>query len=231
MVQSIRDLVQSIRTRTTRIDQVRVINQIDQISQVSGDVLNDATTTQLIRSIIENADRLGLVWKLRPGTVASTSATVMQVILDGSTVPIRCVSLLGPMMVGTRVMTVLTPPSGCHVIGMAGISGWASLTPASGWSGDIRYRMVSSPPNAVQLYIRVTPGTKTDGTTLFTLPVGFRPLTAGTDVAVAVSSMAGATAQSPHLNVPSTGVVTIWGCANANGINLDTLFTVDNAGL
>jgi len=211
------------------MERSRIVGQIREITSNSP---ADAATVQLVRSIVENADRLGLVWKLRPGTMARSSANgTPRVILDGSTESIRCMSLLGPMMVGTRVIAVLTPPSGCHVIGLSGLTGWSSLTLTGGWTGAARYRPLSSPPSAVQLYMRMTPGTKADATAIFTLPTGVRPLTTGVDIPVAITSMAGATAQSPHLYVSTNGVVSIWGCGNASGLNVDTWFTTDNGGL
>jgi hypothetical protein len=223
---------QAIREQKRAEEAMARANLVDDIRNITNDSPADAATMQLVRSIVENAERLGLVWKLRPGTIATSAANeTPRVILDGSNQPIRCMSLFGPMMVGTRVITVLSPPSGCHVIGMIGLSGWRVLSLAGGWTGNARCRTIPSPPNAVQLYLRIAPGTKLDGTTIFTLPDGFRPKTSGVDVVVAVSAMAGATAQSPHLYINTSGNVSLYGCGNTSGLNLDGWFTTDNGGI
>lgn len=221
---------EAVRLRNEWRETSAEIRIIDQIREISSDHSADASTVQLVQSIVANAERLGLVWKMRPGTITrSGSDGTPRVILDGTTQPIRCMSLLGPMMVGTRVIAVLSPPAGCHVIGVGGLTGWQPLSLSGGWTGNARYRTIPSPPNSVQLYMRISPGTRTDGTTIFTMPVGYRPLTSGVDIALAVSSMAGATAQSPHIYISTGGAVAIYGCANAAGLNLDGFFTLDNA--
>jgi hypothetical protein len=104
---------------------------------------------------------------------------------------------------------------------------WTVATLANGWTGTFKYRQVPSPPGAWQFFIRIIPGTKADGTTVTTLPVGSRPLH-DQDVDVSVTSMAGATAQSPHLNFSaSTGVISCWGCANTGSANAAALLPFD----
>lgn len=72
----------------------------------------------LADAVLERARRLGLVWRLRPATV--TSAGTIRVQIDGDTAPIRVVSMLGPVAVGARVMVLITPPAGNHIVGWIG---------------------------------------------------------------------------------------------------------------
>lgn len=86
----------------------------DQTAQGSSDL---AGITELVRA----ADRLGLTWGLRPGTVNSIaapfSAREASVQMDGDTVTIPVVSLIGDLIVGDRVMVMRVPPSGEYAIG------------------------------------------------------------------------------------------------------------------
>lgn len=77
-------------------------------------VATDAATTALVA----NADRLGLKWDLRPGTVAGVNP--LTVIVDGDTEPIGATSMIGVVATGARVFILITPPSGVFIIGALG---------------------------------------------------------------------------------------------------------------
>lgn len=75
----------------------------------------------IARAIAERADSLGLVWKLRPATLMPPSPSgQLQIMYDGDSVTINAVSLIGRLPVGARVMCVVTPPAGNHIIGFLG---------------------------------------------------------------------------------------------------------------
>lgn len=75
----------------------------------------------IAEAVLERASRLGLMWRLRPATVVSVAADgTIRAVYDGDTVPIRVVSMVGPVTVGARVMVVKSPPSGNHIVGWAG---------------------------------------------------------------------------------------------------------------
>lgn len=75
----------------------------------------------LAAAIIRRMEERGLFWALRPGTVVTPAVDgTLRVQYDNDTVPVRVVSLVGPLPVDTRVMCVLSPPSGNHVIGFLG---------------------------------------------------------------------------------------------------------------
>jgi len=101
------------------------------------------------QAMVENANRLGLTWQLRPATVITViSPTLVMATYDGDTVPIGMVNLTAPLLVGARVMAMAVPPSGNFIIGhsasnpQAGIIAIAqrttSSTPASGAQGVLR---------------------------------------------------------------------------------------------
>lgn len=65
-------------------------------------------------AIADNAERLGLIWRLRPATVID--ATTLTV--DGDTEPIAWTdSLIGPAAPDQRVWVATVPPSGNYIVG------------------------------------------------------------------------------------------------------------------
>ncbi|MGI5151396.1 hypothetical protein ACQEVC_34370 [Plantactinospora sp. CA-294935] len=75
----------------------------------------------IAEAVLESLARLGLMWRLRPATVASVETDgTPHAIFDGDTVPIRVVSMVGPVAVNARVMVMTSPPSGNHIVGWAG---------------------------------------------------------------------------------------------------------------
>jgi len=70
------------------------------------------------RGIVDNANRLGLTWRLSIGTVMeASSSNRLLVILDGDEAEISVTSMMGEVTVGRRVYVVSIPPSGNYVIG------------------------------------------------------------------------------------------------------------------
>lgn len=90
---------------------------------------------------------------------------------------------------------------------------WNNLTFANGWTGSFRYMRVASPAKHVVIDCALTPGTKADGTTIGTLPVGYRP-TAGKDVVTVAAPQV--TTQSPHFNITTGGAINCWGWGSAS---------------
>lgn len=129
MVSSLSQALQRRERDAAATSTARLSSVVDLVGELSTDAAADAATTQLVRSIVSNAERLGLVWKLRPSTVSvATTSGVTMVTIDGTTTPIRGMSLVGDLPVGARVMAVLTPPSGVHVVGFLGSHGGISTT-------------------------------------------------------------------------------------------------------
>jgi hypothetical protein len=85
-------------------------------------------TAELIRSLRENAGRLGFIWLRRYGTVRRVSGLVVEVALDGdapdsdqsdpSTAHVRANSLIGTVPTYARVAVDSVPPDAHYVIGM-----------------------------------------------------------------------------------------------------------------
>jgi hypothetical protein len=75
--------------------------------------------TQLT-ALLKQADRLGLTWGRRPGTVANITGLFTprqaSVIMDGDDVGVTVVSLVGDLAVGDRVMVDRVPPAGLYAI-------------------------------------------------------------------------------------------------------------------
>lgn len=67
------------------------------------------------KQLIDDAQRLGISWILRPGTVIITDP--LKVTFDGDETPISVVSLIGVLAPETRIMGLLVPPGGNFIIG------------------------------------------------------------------------------------------------------------------
>ena len=86
--------------------------------------LNQTTSLASVSELLAQAQRLGLTWELRPGTVKQaddvTSAFNPLVSMDGDDIDtlISTSSLAGPLAVGMRVMVMFVPPAGNYVIGI-----------------------------------------------------------------------------------------------------------------
>ena len=80
---------------------------------MTGPASQDALAT--VQAVVENAQRLGLTWALRPATVASSDPTAT---FDGDTAPIAMTSLIGTVRPGQRVRALIVPPSGNFIVGV-----------------------------------------------------------------------------------------------------------------
>lgn len=67
------------------------------------------------KQLVDDAQRLGISWTLRPATVNITDP--LKVTFDGDEVPISAVSLVGYLAEGARVMGLLVPPGGNFIVG------------------------------------------------------------------------------------------------------------------
>lgn len=78
----------------------------------------------MVKAVQTNAQRLGLTWERRPGTVdqINDSASTFKVIIDGDTAAIEVVSLIGALSIGDRVMVDGVPPGANFAVGFLGSS-------------------------------------------------------------------------------------------------------------
>ncbi len=82
----------------------------------------------IVRALVDRADELGWIWRLRPGTVTTPGPDGQtRIIYDGDTVALDTVSLVGRLPEGARVMGLLTPPAGNHILGFLGYDFPASV--------------------------------------------------------------------------------------------------------
>ncbi len=76
--------------------------------------LSESDVKTLVQELIDNAKRLGLIWEIRPGTVASFAHPNLYVRLDGDDTALPCTSLVGHAGAGSRVYVFLIPPAGAY---------------------------------------------------------------------------------------------------------------------
>ncbi len=74
-----------------------------------------------IKAIQDNAERLGLTWRLRVAKVSPTPAATPNaaaVTIDGDSESIPAVSMIGPLFGDQRVYVITSPPAGNHIVGL-----------------------------------------------------------------------------------------------------------------
>ncbi len=146
-----------------------------------------AALTAAAQQVVADARRLGLTWTLQNATVVTASPIGLQ--MDGDIVTIAAISMIGPIGVGLRVYVIQVPPGGNYIVGYVGATkipglagNWTAMTLSGGWTNvgttevTAQYRLVSSPPNTLQIVGEIAAGTLTDGTVVANLPSGFRPI-------------------------------------------------------
>lgn len=81
------------------------------------------------RAVQDRQDKRGLSWHLRPATVAAYGADgQLRIVYDDDSTPVNAVSIIGRLPVGGRVMGMITPPAGNHVVGFLGADAPANNT-------------------------------------------------------------------------------------------------------
>jgi hypothetical protein len=81
----------------------------------------DLPIGDIARAIQARAEELGLVWRLRPATVAAPGPSGQtRIVYDGDTVQVDAVSIIGRLPTDARVMGLISPPAGNHVVGFLG---------------------------------------------------------------------------------------------------------------
>lgn len=97
----------------------------------------------------------------------------------------------------------------------------------NGWTGTIRYRRLVSPPNTIQVYANLVPGTKVDGTTITTMPVGYLAGTAQ-DMPAMGSPTAAAGGQAPHVGIQAAnGILWCFGVTAATAVTINSSYSLD----
>lgn len=82
-----------------------------------------ASIRSAVRATVDDAVRLGLVWRLRPGTIYSSgnaNPNATPVIVDGDNAQMIGRSWVGPLANGQRVWCLFVPPAGVYIVGIIG---------------------------------------------------------------------------------------------------------------
>lgn len=82
-------------------------------------VAGDLAQAQM-QALIKNAVDLGIIWQMRPATVADAkvkNGKITAVLFDGDDEPIAMTTLIGPVYVDQRVMVAVVPPAANFIIG------------------------------------------------------------------------------------------------------------------
>lgn len=83
------------------------------------------TALAAVQAAIDDAARLGLTWRLRPGTVGGSGVANpvrVPVVVDGDDATTKASSMVGALAAGQRVWCAQIPPAGLYVIGIIGTS-------------------------------------------------------------------------------------------------------------
>lgn len=172
------------------------------------------------QALIENAQRLGLIWVRRPATISSADLGAVTAIFDGDTEPIAMTSMIGPVGVDQRVYVDIVPPAGNFIVGIV-VTSWIAPTLLNSWTNfgsgfqSARFRRLIS--GQVEIQGLVTGGTG-PASTVFTLPAGYRPTAALVFSTIANNAIA-------RLDVEADGDVR-WQAGGTNAfLSLNCVFT------
>lgn len=118
-----------------------------------------------VKTIQDNAERLGLIWTRVPATITSTEP--LQGILDNDTEPIGLISMIGPCFIGERVYVDNVPPGAHFVSGVIDAYGAAIfagpnsagtlVSSTAGAEGAVPSNQWSPSGNGVQPRLQVPP--------------------------------------------------------------------------
>lgn len=166
--------------------------------------------------------------------VESTGSTVNWGSATYNTVPLAMGfrSVNTTIDAGSSIITAAPLAAADPVAGLPTAETWHAATLANGWTNagggnpNMQYRLVASPPNCVQLHGRIVPGTKANGTSIFALPVGYRPATQAILPVTADNTVADPIAA--HIVIQTGGSVTIGACSTVNTfLAIQCLFPLD----
>jgi hypothetical protein len=192
-----------------------------------------AALTAAAQQVVADAKRLGLIWTLQNATVTSTNPVKVE--MDGDNVSIQVASMIGSVSLGLRVYVIQVPPAGNFIVGFVGpvSARWQTMSLLNGWTnpggGNVsaQYRVVSSPPNTLQLVGVINAGTITNATTVATLSTGFNP-SGNIYFPVATLPPGFGTAVSPSLLIDPSGNLKVFGLAGGTtAISFNALIPLD----
>lgn len=148
------------------------------------------------QAIVENANRLGLTWQMRIGTIIDRGVSD-KVQLDGDDTAIGAVPLSGNPAVGQRVYVISVPPGGAFIVGQVAMweSGSATVTFAAATSNSSA--VIFNRPFLAQprVFLNINSGS---GNTSFWFPKAFNITTTGFTLHVFKQSGLAANAWTGH---------------------------------
>lgn len=208
-------------------------NTVAQIAaEIGSSSIRDTATLQLLRSIVSNSDKLGLSWSMRPGTTVEPDPTdgSTRVIIDGSTTAIPIMSFIGQVPAGARVMVLISPPAGHHIIGCVDATAgeWYQPTLLNGWHNmaghqPMSFRLLANPPRSVQVVGALDPGTIGWSVLLAQVPEYFWPKS------TAAFGCGGRIyyERTPHIEVTTTGDVWLYHSNNDEYTFVNAMYPLD----
>lgn len=191
------------------------------------------------RQVLDAMQRKGMIPTVRMATVdgqsnswqpvpqAGTQPMFVPVVFDGDSQTVYVNTAIGPVLQGDRVIVMSFAQGVNYIMGLASIvtPGWANIFPTQ-WTVSTVFQCTFRDNRSDLVFITghlTTVGTKTDGTTIATLPTAYRP-TRAQDIDVIVDATVSG-GQSPHVNIGTNGVMTVWGCGNASGVGFNSWFS------
>lgn len=168
----------------------------------------------------------GLPNGLRTATVTAVTAAGITISVNGAPLSgLACLDAIQPAVGDT--VSVFKQDQTWLILGRARLdpSPWQSVQLNNGWTGILAVRVVWGAGKSLQIAASMTPGTKTDGTTIATLPSGFIPPRSWDIPGTASALVTGG--QSPHFNITTAGAVNCWGYGSSTGAGVQALVPMD----
>lgn len=163
---------------------------------------------------------------LRTAVVAAVTTSGITLSINGSTVgPFACLDTMLPVVGDT--VSVFRQDSTWIIIGRPTLnpSPWYLPTLQNGWSGTFGVRLVRGAGLSMQVAAEISGGTKTDGTTICTLPAPYIPQSSF-DVPCAAGTLVSG-GQAPHLLFQNSGPVKCQGLASSSFAAVQVIIALD----
>jgi hypothetical protein len=180
-------------------------------------------TTKLAHQTQKTA---GIPNGLRAATVSAVGPNGITLSISGADVgPFACLDTMLPVV--GDVVSVFRQDSSWVILGRPTLnpSPWFFSPLLNGWTGTLAVRLVRGAGLSMQIAAQMTPGTKTDNTTIAQLPAPYIPKTTCDIVSSAGATVAGG--QVPHFAFRNTGVVSCQGYTASASAGIQAILPLD----
>lgn len=160
---------------------------------------------------------------MRTATIVDTSPLTISVAGGQFSSGVGVVSSYTPLVGDT--VAVFRQDSSWLVLGYVGSNPWVPVTLLNGWTGTFSVRLVRSVGLSMQVAAQMTPGTKTDNTTIAQLSAPFIPATTVDIVGSAGATVAGG--QVPHFAFRDTGIISCQGYSASLSASIQAIVPLD----